>query len=350
MQGSSISPAAMIYPTNGETNVDVRQPFQWNSVAIAQGYRLQISSNGSVIQDSGVITIPRYFAEDLSVGPYSGTLGTEIAGQWYTTTFSFTVTNSGYSMANEIAAAQWATNFVRTMADASNHVYPWTELHHSLLAADPGDISAECDDYALTLQRILLEMNLTARLPASEAPQLLNITFDNNGFDGHTLVQVYDTDDQDWILLDPTFDLMVKRTSDGDWATAEDVHDATLSQDWSAISYVFLGSFGDSLVESYYIDYPLLYLNIPPLPEPADAGVDPRSYMTALSEPPTNQLGVYAITSTQTSVQVLVDGQMTTIECDGAGGLSQLFYASTISLPAGSTAQIQVYQVERYVF
>ena len=63
------------------------------------------------------------------MGSYTAQLGTEIAGAWQWTTAPFTVTSSGTSAANEVAAAHWATDYVRQMADLNNYAYGWSELY-----------------------------------------------------------------------------------------------------------------------------------------------------------------------------------------------------------------------------
>jgi hypothetical protein len=248
-------------------------------------------------------------------------------------------------MANEISAAQTLTDSVRQTADGNNIPYPWTEVY--TFVHNRGGFIAVCSDYAAILIKDLGEMNLAGRFPGSQQPQLLNVSFVSNIFDGHTLVQIFNSDDQDWILLDPTFDMSMKRSSDGHWATAQDIHTATVNQTWSAISYVFLGSYGNSLAKGYYLDYPLLYLNVP-MP-PVGTGADPRPYMTAVS-PPSGTSGLYLISSNQTPLQVIIDGQLQTLDCSAVLGFSKAFFANSISLPQGSTAQIQVWRPNRYVF
>jgi hypothetical protein len=110
-------------------------------------------------------------------------------------------------------------------------------------------------DYAATLLHVLGEMNIQT------AARYLNLSFNAAWLDAHTLVELLNLDTGDWILLDPTFSLSAKR-SDGEWASAEGVSQATLAFDWQAISYVFLGAAGDSYARGYYLDYSLLYVKV----------------------------------------------------------------------------------------
>ena len=45
-------------------------------------------------------------------------------------------------------------------------------------------------------------------------------------------------------------------------ATAADVSRATVARDWAAIEFVPLGDMGLEVARSYYLDYPLLFLNV----------------------------------------------------------------------------------------
>jgi hypothetical protein len=344
--GTAVAPATMIYPADGATSIDVSQPFQWTATDLAQAYRLKVSNGSSLVLDTGPITVPRYFDEMLGLGSYTGQLGTEIGGQWHWTTFTFVVTKTGPSMANETNSALWATDYVRNMADAQNYPYAWTELQSNVSAAQR--IPADCTQYRDTLLYVLSQMNVTKRLPTSEQPQELEIAFLVNGYDGHTLVEFWNTDLQRWLLLDPTFDMTVTRASDGTWATAEDMNKATLNQQWSAIHYQYLGAWGDSIAAAYYLDYPLLYLNVPPLPQ-LGQGQDPMPYLIRQSGPPLNQTGIYVLQCYGTTT-VVIDGVSSQLSCDGIDSLSQVMGASSIQLPSGSSSTLNIYSPVRNVF
>ena len=193
------------------------------------------------------------------------------------------------------------------------------------------------------------EMNATSTLPAANQPRNTAISFISNGYDSHDIVEMYNTDDQDWVVLDPTFAMAIYRASDGHRATKEDIHNATVSATWSAINYVALGSFGYSLATSYYLDYPLLYLNLQPN-SAGGAGLDPRPYMQTLAGLPSGARGLYVVSSDQAPLTVSIDGVQTTLAIGGPYSLSHAFGASTISLPNGSPAHVTAYQPNWYVF
>jgi hypothetical protein len=191
-------------------------------------------------------------------------------------------------------------------------------------------------------------MNVAGRLPQSLQPQAVTIEFLADQYDTHTLVTMWNSTSQSWMLLDPTFDLVPIRTADGGYATIQDMNTSTMTQNWSAIAYQFLGTYGDSIARAYYLDYPLLYLNIPPLPTPG-TGNDPLPYLELLSGMPASY-GIYFIQSNESPLNVVLDGTLTLLQCNNLDSLSQAIGASSIALPAGSTAQIQVYKALRFVF
>jgi len=205
-----------------------------------------------------------------------------------------------------------------------------------------------CTDYRDALLQVLSEMNVAGRLPQNLQPQPVSITFLTNTFDTHTLATMWNSDSQSWMLLDPTFDLVPIRTADGGYATIQDMNTSALTQNWSAISYQFLGSYGDSIARAYYLDYPLLYLNIPPLPAPT-AGNNPLPYLELLAGMPLVP-ATYYIQSDQNPLAVLLDGSLASLQCGAVDSLCQGAAVSRIALPAGSTAHIRVYQALRFVF
>ena len=104
------------------------------------------------------------------------------------------------------------------MADASNVPYEGTPL--AQLLAVEGLPTAFCTDYATVLLSLLPQMNIT------QPARYLNVCLKPNSYDGHTLVE-FQGPGGTWMILDPTFDLTVRRTADGQWATASDVSAAT---------------------------------------------------------------------------------------------------------------------------
>ena len=346
--GSSTPEATLVSPTDGQADFSTADPLVWTPVGVAQAYRLQILSNGHQVRDSGPVWVTEYFAEDLPVGDYTARLGTEIAGTWTYTDRPFSVASTGASMASERAAARRATDSVRQMADAQGNPYAGTPLYQMTVTQRSHQL-ALCTDYALTLLTALSQENLAARLPQSDQPRRLDIAFISGAGDTHTLVEFFDTDQQQWTILDPTFDLVPVRTSDGLPAATDDVHNATVAQDWSAITYDFLGTNGDLYARNYYLDYPLLYLVRYSQGQVLDQ-IDPRPYMTQLSSLPNGTRSTYWLSSDESPVLLTVDGQTESLTCSLAGLTCAPFKATTISQPAGSAATVTAWQPPRHVF
>ena len=78
--GSAAPQVQMSYPADGATDVDTSEPFRWSYSPLADGYRLRLSSAGNVVRDSGTLAGNRFFAEDLPVGAYTGTLDASGSG------------------------------------------------------------------------------------------------------------------------------------------------------------------------------------------------------------------------------------------------------------------------------
>jgi hypothetical protein len=204
---------------------------------------------------------------------------------------------------------------------------------------------AVCLDFAQELASELAQMNVGLPL------QVLNVAFNPNGYDGHTLVEMLNPDSGQWMLLDPTFDLTVRRQSDGGWATAEDMSAATRSMQWSAVTYVFLGAAGDYFARNYYLDYPLLYVNV----YHATASIIPPPgtvlpYLQTIATPIVGGWTVYvAGCSAPGSAVLTVNGGDKSFDCSGADNTSQVFGANSVSTSSLSPT-VTVYRPQRYLY
>ena len=295
--------------------------------------------------DTREIHVTRHFVPNLPIGvPLFGRLQTKISGQWYATDFAFTVEANTVSAAVQIDSALWATDFVRTMAPSDNRPFGWTALFRKI--ESESRYNALCTDYAATLLHVLDEMNIQT------AARYLNLSFNATLLDAHTLVELLNFDTEGWLLLDPTFSLSAKR-SNGAWASAEDVSQATRAFDWRAISYVFLGAAGDSYARGYYLDYPLLYVNVYHQGQPfvVGQGPSPLPYLRVTTLPTSGSRAVYSVQcSGSASTVVLIDGTPRQVACDGVDATSGAFYASSVAAPTGVQPSFQLYRLQRFVF
>ena len=345
--------SSMVFPVDGAVNIDGGQPFQWTYSGYTGIYWLMIGSThgGCDISNSGPIHVPRQFVSDLPLGALLyGQLFVKAGDTWsLADDFTFSVGSITTRTNTRIQSAFWATDFVRHMADDKNTAFAGTLLAdysfpHSYYP------HANCGVYAQTLMTILDEMALPLET------RILRIVFDTNAVacDGHVLVEMFNPHQQSWMLLDPCFDLTAQRSSDGTWATAEDISTATRNQTWDQIDYVFLGEKGDTYARNYFIDYPLLYLNVyhdgtPIVPL---QGLSILPYFSRLSLPFIGK-GTFAIRSkaqyTVTYVDAANGNKLCSVDCDGVDSFSHVFIARSVAVPDGESS-FELYTPDRHVF
>jgi hypothetical protein len=163
---------------------------------------------------------------------------------------------------------------------------------------------------------------------------------------------MFNPDTERWMLLDPTFNLAARR-SDGAWAGPDDVSQATRAANWTAISYVFLGRALDSHARAYYLDYPLLFVNV----YHGDVAYRPGTGDTIVpflspvdGDYRGERRGLAIRCQGSATAEAIVDGTRTEISCSAVDGFSSVFYASTVALPAQTEKPFAVYLVPRFVF
>ena len=342
----AVVPPVMTDPVNGNLLFDTVRPFVWSSSPLARGYRLTIGTalGRNDLHDSGEISVTRRFVPNLPTGTsLFGRLQTKLNGTWQPSDFTFRVQANTSSASSQIASALIATDAVRTMTLTDDRPFTWTPLAEEVTPR----FTAVCSDFAATLLSVLTEMNLQL------SARRLDVAFNPNGYEQHTLIEMFNTDTNQWMLLDPTFDLAVQRSSDGSWATAEDMSSATLNQRWTDVKYVLLGSLGDTYARQYYLDYPLLFLNVyhtGQIPVYGQ-GASVLPYLTEMVMPVNSTYTVYAAgcSGGQVSTVLTVNAITKTFGCTGVNGLSVAFGANTVVRTA-QTGSATLYRIRRFVF
>lgn len=337
-------PAHMVFPRPDAIGIDAGHPFEWSENPLVSAFRLEIGTSPGAhdLDDSHEIHVTRRFVRNLAPAKFRfGRLSARVGNRWYWTDFTFTVESNSVTDAAQTESALWATDYVRRMADDRNQPYPWTYLE--TFRHDRGHPAAFCSDYSSALYFVLKEMNIL--IPATT----LNTCFNTNHYDCHTLI-LLNVDAARPMILDPTFDLTARSSRSGQWATPEEISEATRNRDWSAIDYVTLGDRGDLHARQYYLDYPLLFLNIdrPDQPMEMGEGSSPLPFLAQKSLPLVQEPGIYFVRATGESASVIIDGREGTLLLDGIDSLSHAFSASSV---ASSTPQgLQLLSPNRFVF
>jgi hypothetical protein len=337
--------STILMPVDG-ANFNTSQPIQWVGLPLARGYRLRIGTapGAGDLHDSGPIEVTQRFVPNLPTGMLLyGRVDTIIDGQALPTDFTFYVTGNTVSNVARLKSALWATNFARRMAFDDDRPLGGT----GLLQLIGSRYTARGSDYAQTVLRLIAEVN------AGLSARLLATAFAPTPADSHAAVELLDPASLRWIVLDPKFNLAARR-SDGTWATANDISQATLASNWGAISYSFLGTINDAYVREYVLDYPLLFLNVyangqPPAPGTA---VSVLPYLQPVAMPVAGVRAPYVVqcAAGTTVVGVVVDGTLLQVACNSTDSLSSVIVASTIAAPLGGETAFQLHRVRRFVF
>ena len=339
------SEATLVTPAPGTTR-QAAEVFSWTEPPLARAYRLQIGTTvgANNLHDSGPIVVSRRFVRGLPKGvTLYARLSTETASGWTARDSTFTTASGGpeSDITAEIGASMDLMAAVRAMASPLNAPFGWTPLFRH--AASHQAWVATCWDYARVLNILLPQLN------TGLASQVFNVAFNPNGFDTHTLVEVRDPRDSRWILLDPTFAMTVRRTADGSLATAAEVSQATRAGRWNALQFVPRTPIGLTTAQSYYLDYPLLFLNVLDGANVSPDVVSAKPYLEPLGASVAGH-GVYAVASSISPRKLLVGGTLRSMNTSGVDRLTPLFWADSVAPLPEDDPSLVIYRPRRYVF
>lgn len=327
---------------------DTSRAFEWTAPPMARAYRLQIGTSVGAgnLHDSGRIDATRRFVRGLPQGVrLYGRLSTETSAGWQPFDFTFVVRpgTPAADVGTQIDASMALTAEVRAMASATNAPFGWTPLF--AYATGHGDWGASCSDYAVVLARLLAQLNVTL------SSRVFHVAFNLNAYDMHTLVEMRDPRVEQWLLLDPTFAMTVRRTGDGGYATARNVSDAARALRWSDLEFVPLGPDGLRHAEDYYIDYPLLYLNVISGSGATSGAVSVLPYVAPVALPDgAGGLGLYLLQSPVSPRTVVIDGTSRSMTFGGVDRVTYIFLARAIAPPAAGQPALGAYVPRRFVF
>jgi len=258
----------------------------------------------------------------------------------------FHVTPKGSDNSNQTKMTIELMQYVRSMADDRHIPREGTFLYEQVKGLRE---NALCNDYADVLTNMIQGMKL------GDA-RVLDISFNPNRYDMHTLVEYFDERQQEWILIDPTFSMLVKRKADGMYATAANIQQATLNRDWSELEFIL----PDDRKYDYYLDYPLLFLNLHR--DSSKGKEEARSllpYLEKVSLPVEGIPGWYILqyvghkgkgTEEKITASVEVNGALQAFIFDGIEQTSKVFGAKLVSIPQREEGRIAAYKPKQFVF
>jgi hypothetical protein len=208
---------------------------------------------------------------------------------------------------------------------------------------------ALCDDYSSALRKYIaqLDLGLTTRTTYT--------CIGAGPHDCHTLVEALNEATQEWILLDPTFGLAARRKADGTHASAADLSQATHEQRWTDIEYEALTSRGFGHAQDYYVDYPLLFMNLFDRQQRSYTWSSESilGYFDRVAAPIASPRRIYALGCAEGSatVRAIVDSSERIFECAGYDNITAMFFASSISAAPGDEARPpEIFTPHRHVF
>jgi len=346
---SNVTGATFTSPSSGAP-MDADAPIAWQPDPLARSYRLTIGSTvgGSDLLDSGGILSPVRVVPGLPTGAtVYATLYTNYAGNiTRTQSASFVVGNPETTTAAMLTVVRDLAGMVRGMADVDNQPFDGTVL--AGVTAQQGDVVSDCASFTSAL---LQELSY-ARVPVQARE--LAVCFNTDSFDCHALVEVLDTDTQRWITIDPTFGLYALNGS-GQPATSAEISTAARARAFDQLSFSYLTPSGAAYAHAYYIDYPLLFLNVyqpgseTQLVQPAPTSLQPYFDLMGPAVSGTTS-GFYAAqcASGFTSSTAQWDGTNQTYACNGK--FTPIFWGISVSVIAGNSSTAAIWRTHRFVF
>jgi hypothetical protein len=254
--GGALANPTIVYPSTG--TVDANVPFEWVHDPLVQSYQLQIGSEPGLadVHASGLIHVSRRFVPGLPQGSqlYGRVTATYVDGVTRATDFPFVVAHSQIDALAYFAEAKHATERARLSAGIDN--VPQANTVLAQVRRNEQKSAVNCVSYSNSLREQLVQSNV-----ALESRQV-SVCLNPNTFDCHALVEVRDPQTDVKVLLDPTFGLSPRDPVSGEPLSIEGMSAAVRAQAWSSIDYEYLTAQGDLYGKSYYMDYPLLFVNV----------------------------------------------------------------------------------------
>lgn len=345
---ANISGAPISYPLAG-TVAAANLPVQWVPDPIALAYRVRVGTtpDGSDVDDSGPILVDRRFVPYATSGSTLYlTLDTVYLTRIVSRTIPFIAGTGSPAESDLLAVASALTGEVRLMADPDNQPYAGTRLD----SVAQSDLVGSVDCTAFTTA--LLEALLDARV--SFTARARGVCMSENDYDCHAVPEVYGPTSERWIALDPTFGFLPLR-ADGSNASVDDISAAARASTWSALQFNFVTSAGSGYANAYYLDYPLMFVDLESTPGEAQVAPvqDLTPYFAAVGQSVTSYYyASYALqcAAGYTSASVNQDGTIARYPCDATTGFSHVFVAANLSAVPGDASLAGIWRARRFIF
>ena len=343
---ANLTGATFSAPAAG-TTVDADTPLQWQAEPLATGYRLTLSNaaDDSALLDTGLIHGTLRVVRGLPSGAsITATLVTYYSQNMSRThTLSFVAGNPSVSVPGMLAVARTLAANVRRMADIDNQPYDGLPLYARSLSAAHG--ASDCVDFS----QALLDSLADAGFPLKARSR--GICY--NSPNCHELVEILDSDQSRWITLDPTFGLYTLNAS-GEAASAEEISEAVRAQAFSSLSFVFLTPAEKAYATGYYLDYPLLFINLYTIgsqnfEQPPPASLEPfLDLIGSATDSPVSNFYSIQCAAGSASATANWDGTVRSYPC--TNGYTQIFWGIKVSLVPGDSSAAAIWRPHRFVF
>lgn len=350
---TGIGMAHMLSPIPGSTGVDPFALFQWTSVASASGYYVNVGTASGLNDVYTSVTLNPTKTQLLVYGMIGGTtyyvnMGTQISGKWYVSKFSFTTAPQPLpSDANAFRTkVQNITASVRAMAQGLTNVpISGTPLAKQMVA--DGHSVLFCTDFSATLVQQLMAQHVPARVRG--------VVFDGNSTESHSMNEYWDPFLQKWVVADADFGIVYYGAANHTGFGVEDISNALVTGNWSNIPFTFVTSYGSAILNQYYMDPIVLYLN-PLAPGAINFALPvknpPAPFLLTAAPGPA---GFYLFSFAKSTDVVTISNPHSATSTLKVGPSSGIIYSMVVSLrqdwsipspPAG----LKVLQIERVLF
>ena len=333
------TPASSFTNVAADGTLPAGMPLEWSASPLAVGYRIGIGSSysGVIYTTHAIINTP--VGASLTVSLETIYLTGTVSSQMIITFAGGVSTFADrYALAEELAAD------VRNMADVDNQPYGLTALDTTL--GNLGLSVANCGNFTTTLSQLMAEAN--AGLNARQ----LDIELES--YDTHTLLEVLDDTSNRWDTLDPTFGL-ITLDSNGSPATSAEISAAVRAQNWTSLHFQYLTAAGSLYANDYYIDYPLLFMDVVAPSGSALVQAPPATlapYFEAFPLPISAAQAAYSLQCAPgfDSANAIVNAATLTMTCGGSDQLTGAFWADTIQAAGEGTSTSAAWRLRRFVF